>query len=86
MFLSDRGTSPARYISSCESRHALNVFHVLNLSLMLTRLSFCLLASFHRLDHLMVSVPVDLESVILRSKSALLQNVPQGETRALSLS
>ncbi|XP_016116112.1 uncharacterized protein [Sinocyclocheilus grahami] len=33
---------------------------------------------FHRLDHLMVSVPVDLESVILRSKSALLQNVPQG--------
>ncbi|XP_052402480.1 uncharacterized protein LOC127949391 isoform X2 [Carassius gibelio] len=33
---------------------------------------------FHRLDHLMVSVPVDLESVILRSRSALLQNVPQG--------
>ncbi|XP_043108750.1 uncharacterized protein mslnb isoform X2 [Puntigrus tetrazona] len=33
---------------------------------------------FHRLDHLVVGVPVDLESVILRSKSALLQNVPQG--------
>ncbi|KAL1281634.1 hypothetical protein QQF64_000437 [Cirrhinus molitorella] len=33
---------------------------------------------FHHLDHLMVSVPVDLEAVILRSKSALLQNVPQG--------
>ncbi|XP_050950981.1 uncharacterized protein mslnb isoform X2 [Labeo rohita] len=33
---------------------------------------------FHRLDHLMVSVPVDLEAAILRSKSALLRNVPQG--------
>ncbi|XP_026146566.1 uncharacterized protein mslnb [Carassius auratus] len=33
---------------------------------------------FHRLDHLMVRVSVDLESVILRSRSALLQNVPQG--------
>uniref|UniRef100_A0A9J7Y4Y7 Uncharacterized protein n=1 Tax=Cyprinus carpio carpio TaxID=630221 RepID=A0A9J7Y4Y7_CYPCA len=33
---------------------------------------------FHRLDHLMVSVLVDLESVIVRTKSALLQNVPQG--------
>ncbi|RXN34382.1 hypothetical protein ROHU_004044 [Labeo rohita] len=36
-----------------------------------------LFASFHRLDHLMVSVPVDLEAAILRSKSALLRNVPQ---------
>lgn len=54
--------------------------------LVLTRLSVRLFASFHRLDHLMVSVLVDLESVIVRTKSALLQNVPQGETRALSLS
>ncbi|XP_051764545.1 uncharacterized protein mslnb isoform X3 [Ctenopharyngodon idella] len=33
---------------------------------------------FHRLDHLMVSVSVNLETVILRSKSALLQQVPPG--------
>ncbi|XP_077101801.1 uncharacterized protein LOC143753360 [Siphateles boraxobius] len=33
---------------------------------------------FHRLDHLMVSVSVNLETEILRSKSALLQQVPAG--------
>ncbi|XP_056111002.1 uncharacterized protein LOC130088309 [Rhinichthys klamathensis goyatoka] len=33
---------------------------------------------FHRLDHLMVSVSVNLETEILRSKSALLQQVPPG--------
>ncbi|XP_073716201.1 uncharacterized protein mslnb isoform X2 [Misgurnus anguillicaudatus] len=35
-------------------------------------------AIFHRLDHLLVSVSVDLETIILRSRSALLQDVPQG--------
>ncbi|XP_073670562.1 uncharacterized protein mslnb isoform X2 [Paramisgurnus dabryanus] len=35
-------------------------------------------AIFHRLDHLLVSVSVDLETIILRSRSALLQNVPRG--------
>ncbi|XP_048051535.1 uncharacterized protein mslnb isoform X2 [Megalobrama amblycephala] len=33
---------------------------------------------FHHLDHLMVSVSVNLETAILRSKSALLQQVPSG--------
>ncbi|XDV17114.1 hypothetical protein PO909_016533 [Leuciscus waleckii] len=33
---------------------------------------------FHRLDHLMVRVSVNLETEILRSKSALLQQVPPG--------
>ncbi|XP_051994237.1 uncharacterized protein mslnb isoform X31 [Xyrauchen texanus] len=33
---------------------------------------------FHRLDHLTVSVPVELEILILRSKTALLQDVPPG--------
>ena len=35
--------------------------------------------SFHWLDYLFPNVPMDLESVIVQSKSILLRNVPAGE-------
>lgn len=53
-------------------------------SLALTLTSVCVSASFHRLDHLMVSVSVNLETEILRSKSALVQHVPPGEPQSRS--
>lgn len=79
--VSFRGTSPVRRIRSCECVVTCCVCFMCWISGSHAHTSVCMFASFHRLDHLMVSVSVNLETVILRSKSALLQQVPPGKTQ-----